>query len=87
MSYDSPDTNRSWAAKHDLPFRLLSDKDRTLAKAVGAARALLPVPKRVSYLVGSDGTILVAYPDVSPSTHADEVLADLARLGIGSAGP
>ena len=84
VSYDSPDANRSWAEKHDLPFRLLSDRDRTLAKQVGAARALLPVPKRVSYLVGADGVILVTYPDVSPATHADEVLADLERLGFGA---
>ena len=84
VSYDSPETNRSWAAKHDLPFRLLTDRERTLAKQVGAARALLPVPKRVSYLVGADGSILAAYPDVNPSTHADEVLADLGRLGFGA---
>ena len=39
----------------------------------------MPLPKRISYLVGADGTILVAYPDVKPSAHAAEVLADLER--------
>ena len=76
VSYDSPQKNRSFADKNSLPFLLLSDRDRSLAKAVGAARALLPVPKRISYLVGTDGTILKAYPSVSPSKHADEVLED-----------
>jgi len=52
---------------------------------VGAARALIPVPKRISYLVDSDGAVLVAYPKVDPKTHAGEVLADLERLGVGSA--
>ena len=83
VSFDKPETNRGWAEKNDLPFRLLSDTDRTLARAVGAARALLPVPKRISYLVGADGVILETYPDVSPSDHADEVLADLERLEVG----
>ena len=47
---------------------------------------MIPVPKRISYLVGADGTVLVAYPDVKPSEHAAEVLADLERLGFGENG-
>jgi len=47
---------------------------------VGAARALIPVPKRISYLVGADGVILVNYPKVDPKTHAGQVLADLDRV-------
>jgi peroxiredoxin Q/BCP len=74
VSFDSPETNRDFAAGNDLPFRLLTDHDRALAKAVGASRALLPLPKRVSYLVGADGRVLKAYPEVDPKTHAAEVI-------------
>jgi len=84
VSYDTTETNRSWAEKNQLPFRLLSDRDKELARAVGAARALIPVPKRISYLVDADGLVLVAYPDVKPGEHAAEVLADLERLGTGA---
>jgi len=63
-----------------LPFRLLSDRDRELAKSVGAGRALIPLAKRISYLVGEDGTVLVAYPDVKPSEHAQEVLDDYRAI-------
>ena len=83
MSYDKPETNRNWAEKNNLPFPLLSDRDKVLAKQVGAARAMIPVPKRISYLVGADGLVLVAYPNVKPGEHAAEVLADLERLSIG----
>ena len=83
VSYDKPEDNRKWAEKNSLPFRLLSDRDKTLAKAVGAARSMIPVPKRISYLVGADGLVLVAYPDVKPGEHAEEVVADLERLEIG----
>ena len=76
VSYDSPEDNRAFAEKYRLPFLLLSDRDRELASAVGAKAALLPVPKRVSYLVGADGTVLKSYPKVRPADHADEVLAD-----------
>lgn len=80
VSYDTPDRNAAFAEKYALPFRLLSDGDRELARKVGASRALLPVPKRISYLVGADGTVLKAYPDVDPSTHDDQVLADFRAL-------
>jgi len=80
VSYDSPEKNRKFAEKNALPFRLLTDRDRHLAKAVGASRALVPLAKRISYLVGPDRTVLVAYPDVKPSTHAQEVLEDYKTL-------
>jgi peroxiredoxin Q/BCP len=86
VSYDTPETNRKWSEKNDLPFRLLSDRDKTLAKQVGAARSMIPLPKRISYLVGADGIVLVAYPDVKPGDHAEEVVADLERLDIGGNG-
>jgi peroxiredoxin Q/BCP len=80
VSYDSPKKNRAFAHKNNLPFLLLSDREHSLAKAVGASRALIPFPKRISYLVGSDGTVLMAYPSVSPSKHATEVLEDYRNL-------
>lgn len=86
VSFDKPEANKKWAEKNDLPFKLLSDKEKTLAKQVGAARSMIPLPKRISYLVGADGTVLVAYPDVKPGEHAAEVLADLERLEIGDNG-
>jgi len=86
VSYDSPESNRKFAEKYDLPFLLLSDVDHRLAKAVGASRALLPFPKRISYLVGPDGKVVRAYPDVTPSAHAGQVLAD-ARAGGLTAPP
>lgn len=85
VSFDTPETNRKWAEKNNLPFRLLTDRDKTLAKQVGAARSMIPLPKRISYLIGADGVILVAYPDVKPGDHAQEVVADLERLDVGKA--
>ena len=80
VSYDKPEKNRVFAEKNSLPFLLLSDRDHELAKSVGAARALIPFAKRISYLVGSDGIVLKNYPDVDPKTHAQEVLEDYRNL-------
>jgi len=83
VSYDTPEKNRKFAEKNALPFRLLSDRNHELAKSVGAARALIPYAKRISYLVGPDGVVIRAYANIDPSTHAQEVLDDYRAL-IGS---
>ncbi len=43
-------------------------------------------PRRISYLIGPQGTILKAYAKVSPAVHPDEVLEDLAALHKGATG-
>ena len=80
VSYDTPEKNRKFAEKNALPFRLLTDRDHHLAKAVGASRAMVPLAKRISYLVGPDGTVLVVYPKVDPAKHAQEVLEDYRTM-------
>ncbi len=80
VSFDTPETNQAFAEKYHLPFRLLSDTGKKLASEVGATRALIPLPKRISYLIGPDGRVLKAYPDVNPKTHAGEVLQDFKAV-------
>jgi peroxiredoxin Q/BCP len=84
VSFDAPATNAKFVKKDRFPFRLLSDTNKTLAVAVGAADSPHRLwARRISYLVGPDGKVLEAYPDVNPGTHASQVLADLAKLHPG----
>jgi thioredoxin-dependent peroxiredoxin len=81
VSYDPPEKNAEFIRENRFPFRLLTDQDRALAIAVGAADSDKRLwARRISYLVGPDGRVLRAYPDVDPKTHAAQVLADLASL-------
>lgn len=76
VSFDEPPTNAEFVKAQGFPFRLLSD-DGTLAVQVGAAESRdQSAARRISYLVGPDGKVVKAYPNVSPATHAREVLAD-----------
>lgn len=81
VSFDDPETNAKFVAKESFPFRLLSDASKEFAVAVGAADSTSRLwARRISYLVGADGKVLKAYDNVSPGTHATQVLADLAAL-------
>ena len=78
VSFDEPKANAEFAAKHGFQYRLLSDADKKLAVAVGAADSPSRiVARRISYLVGGDGKVIRAYGDVKPSEHAQQVLADI----------
>jgi peroxiredoxin Q/BCP len=77
VSFDTPEKNAEFVRAEEVPFRLLSDRDHQLALAVGAARsAEQPAAARISYLVGPDGRVRRAYGEVSPGSHAGQVLDD-----------
>lgn len=78
VSFDEPAANAAFVQAESFPFRLLSDADKTLAKQVGAvASAEQPVASRISYLVGPDGKVRKAFENVTPATHAGDVLSGL----------
>lgn len=82
ISFDDSKTNAEFVAAEHFPFRLLSDSDKKLAVAVGAADSPSRLwARRISYLVGPDGKVLRAYGDVKPAEHAGEVLKDLKAVG------
>ena len=83
VSADSWESHRRFQEKHGLQFALAADPNRTIADAYGVGRMLgvLPVFKRVSFLVGPDGRIVEVWPSVRPSTHAQEVLDAVRRHG------
>jgi peroxiredoxin Q/BCP len=80
VSFDAPVTNAAFVKAEGFPFRLLSDESHRLAVNVGAADSTdAAVARRISYLVGPDGKVLRVYDSVNPSSHAKDVLGDLAH--------
>jgi peroxiredoxin Q/BCP len=78
VSFDKPEANAEFVKAEGFQFRLLSDTEHTLAKAVGAASSdYQVVASRISYLVGPDGKVQKVYGAVTPATHAGDVLSDL----------
>lgn len=86
VSTDSVKSHDGFKKKHELPFTLLSDPDKTLHAAYGAWGPKKLYGKeydgtiRSTFLVGKDGKIARAWPSVKVKGHVDEVLAALAAL-------
>ena len=76
ISLDSPESHREFREKYNLNFPLLTDEDGRAAEALGVLRDNGEVANRVTFLLAPDGNVAKVYPEVSPETHADEILED-----------
>lgn len=79
----SPDTvaaEKKFSEKYDLPFRLLADADKKVAKAFGVLKEKNMYGKKVlgvvrtTFVIGPDGKIVHIFENVKPDGHAEEVL-------------
>lgn len=82
VSIDSVASHKAFANLLKLPFPLLSDEKRELARSMGVLRGFGPVAfaSRETFLIDPQGTIVYHYPSVNTSRHAQEVLDDVIRL-------
>ncbi len=80
VSLDSPESHREFREKYNLNFPLLTDENGRAAEALGILRDNGEVANRVTFLLDPRGNVAKVYPEVSPETHADEILEDAASL-------
>ena len=80
VSLDSPESHRRFREKHNLNFPLLTDEEGRASEALGVLRENRERPNRVTFLLDPELRIAKVYPEVSPETHADEILEDAASL-------
>lgn len=72
----SLDSHRRFAEKHDLPFPLLSDPDKSVCRSYGAL-GLLGTAKRALVLVGRDGRIRWRRTDLPVFRRSAEELREV----------
>ncbi len=86
ISPDDQASHARFAAKYDLPHRLLADPDRKAIDAYDAWGVKKMYGKefegviRSTVLVDREGTVAQVWPKVKPKEHADQVLAAIADL-------
>ena len=78
ISADDVATQADFAARHDLGFPLLSDPDRSIARRYGVKRSGLPLTKRMTFVIDTDGRIIeVIASEFNTTEHADAALVAL----------
>ena len=83
ISVDDVSSHKEFAAEHRLPFPILADADKQVAKDYGVLHrplGLMELARRETFIVDPQGRIAKHYRDVEPDSHSKQVLADLKGL-------
>ena len=78
-SVDSPETNARFAASIGIDYPILSDRDKTVARAYGVLGAT-GFASRWTFYVGADGRILDIDKNVSAASHGRDVVSKIKIL-------
>ena len=79
VSLDSPESHREFREKYGLNFPLLSDEGGRAAETLGVLGDR-GTARRVTFLLDPEARISKVYPEVTPDTHAEEILEDAASM-------
>jgi peroxiredoxin Q/BCP len=82
VSLDDVNSHAEFAAKHSVPFPLLSDATRSVAKSYGvlSSRGDFVYARRDTFLIDPQGRVARHYENVDPEQNVKNVLADLDAL-------
>ena len=81
ISADDEASHREFAAQHKLPFILLSDPGRKVAKLYGVGNTMGFLPGRVTFVIDKEGIIRGRYSSqVNYDKHVEEALEVLKEL-------
>ena len=84
VSVDSNESHEKFAAEYKVPFALVSDADRKLAKSYGATSLLgnlLGKSGRATFLIDKNGMIAgVFQAELSAAKHVDGIKAAIKKL-------
>ena len=81
VSSDSPASHLAFAAKHRLPFPIISDSDRALRKRFGVPSPLGFLPGRVTFVIDKTGVIRLVFSALLVSDdHVKKALAAVAAI-------
>jgi peroxiredoxin Q/BCP len=83
VSVDDVESHKEFAEKHGLPFPLLADDKKIVAKQYGVLKRFLgtfELARRDTFLIDPEGKIARHYEDVDPEGHSKVVLEDIRKL-------
>lgn len=72
-------SKKQFAAKNSLPFSVLADTDKSVAKAYGVL-SMVGFARRETFVIDPQGRIVKHYAAVDPKMHSQQLLIDLTAL-------
>jgi thioredoxin-dependent peroxiredoxin len=79
VSTDSVEKHQKFAQAHRLPFKMLSDSDKSVSRAFGTL-TMVGVSNRVTFLIDPNGVIRDVLSKISYQSYASVVAERLSKL-------
>jgi len=82
ISSDSVESHKKFEVEHELPFRLLSDKDNKVREMFGAFGIGHSVG-RVTYVIDKKGVIRMVFSSqIQPKKHVEQSIAKVREMAL-----
>lgn len=85
ISGDKPSAQKKFKEKYDLPYSLLADEDKSVAKKFGVlkekslyGRKYMGI-ERTTFVISPEGKISAVISGIKPDEHAEAVLAAMKK--------
>ncbi len=79
-SFDDVETQKKFKAEHNLPFELLADTTKAVAKAYDSVMIGGMMAARKTYIVSPDGKLAAIIGSVNTGDHDGQVAEELKKL-------
>ena len=83
-SCDDAETNTKFSKKLELDYPILSDPEKSVAKAYGVVTAERPYPHRWTVYIGKDGKILEVDREVKIPNAGDTIAKKLGEHKVAA---
>jgi len=80
VSFDDIETQEEFKKAHELPFDLISDKDKSIAESYNSVGIAKLYAKRKTFLIDPEGKLAHIYDKVDATTHPKEIVDLLAGI-------
>lgn len=80
VSFDDLEAQKKFKAEHKLPFELLADEKKDVAKAFDAIGLGGFMAQRETFIINPDGVVAAILQDIAVGSHDQQVLDALKRL-------
>ena len=83
-SVDAPEDNKRFAESLGCDYPILSDPEKSVARAYGVVHEGRALPERWTFYIDREGIIRAIDKSVNPTNAAEDAAAKLKELGIAS---
>lgn len=80
VSFDDIKLQEEFKTAHNLPFDLISDYDKKIAKLYDTVGPLGLYAKRKTYIIDPEGKIAYIFTKIDTQNHSEEVIAVIDKL-------